>query len=518
MANNSLLFLILASLLLYGFSTKTSSALSIEEATIDDLQLAFKQNQLTSRQLVEFYLKRIRRLNPLLRGVIEVNPDALFLADKADRKRKVNTPGSTGGLHGIPILLKDNIATKDKLNTTAGSYALLGSVVPRDAGVVMKLRKAGAIILGKSSLSEWANFRTNGAPSGFCGRSGQGKNPYVLSVTPCGSSSGSGISVAANLAAVSLGTETDGSILCPSSYNSVVGIKPTVGLTSRAGVIPITPRQDTVGPMCRTVSDAVYVLDAIVGSDSNDAATREAAKYIPNGGYRQFLNPLGLKGKRLGILRTLFYNSGNDKGSRRHQTFEHHFQTLRRQGAVLVDNLQISDIDTITAGQNGELLAMLLEFKPALNEYLEQLVASPVRSLAAVIAFNKKFSRLEKTKEYGQELFEKAEFLSQNITNIDATLKKLVSTFSKLSKNGLEKLIKKNKLDAVVAPDFSYVLSFVLAIGQYPGISVPAGYDSDGVPFGICFGGPKGSEPKLIEIAYGFETATKVRRPPAFKP
>lgn len=183
MANNSQLFLILASLLLYGFFTKTSSALSIEEATIDDLQLAFKQNQLTSRQLVEFYLKRIRRLNPLLRGVIEVNPDALFLADKADRERKVNTPGSTGGLHGIPILLKDNIATKDKLNTTAGSYALLGSVVPRDAGVVMKLRKAGAIILGKSSLSEWANFRTDGAPSGFCGRSGQGKVSCLITRT-----------------------------------------------------------------------------------------------------------------------------------------------------------------------------------------------------------------------------------------------------------------------------------------------------------------------------------------------
>ncbi|XP_006388129.3 probable amidase At4g34880 isoform X1 [Populus trichocarpa] len=493
-------------------------AFSIREASISDLQLAFKQKKLTSRQLVEFYVGEIHGLNSVLKGVIEINPDALYQADRADYERRVRAPGALVGLHGIPILLKDNIATKDKLNTTAGSFALLRSVVPRDAGVVAKLRKSGAIILGKASLSEWAAFRSLNAPNGFCGRSGQGKNPYVLSATPCGSSSGSGISVAANLAAVSLGTETDGSIICPSSYNSVVGIKPTVGLTSRAGVIPITPRQDTVGPMCRTVSDAVYVLDAIVGFDSNDAATREAAKYIPNGGYRQFLNPLGLKGKRLGILRTPFYNSGNDKGSRRHQTFEHHFQTLRRQGAVLVDHLQISDVDTITAGQNGELLATLLEFKPALNEYLEQLVASPVRSLAAVIAFNKKFSRLEKTKEYGQELFKKAEFLSRNITNIDATLKKLVSTFSKLSKNGLEKLIKTNKLDAVVAPDFSYVLSFVLAIGQYPGISVPAGYDSDGVPFGICFGGPKGSEPKLIEIAYGFETATKVRRPPAFKP
>ncbi|CAK7329529.1 unnamed protein product [Dovyalis caffra] len=483
MSTNSLLLFVLGFLQLSGLYTKTSGAFSIEEATIDDLQLAFKQNQLTSRRLVAFYLKRIRRLNPLLKGVIEVNPDALFLADKADRERKANTPGSSVGLHGIPILLKDNIATKDKLNTTAGSYALLGSVVPRDAGVVVKLRKAGAIILGKASLSEWANFRTNGAPSGFCGRSGRGKNPYVLSATPCGSSSGSGISVAANLAAVSLGSETDGSILCPSSYNSVVGIKPTVGLTSRAGVIPITPRQDTVGPICRTVSDAVYVLDAIVGFDSNDVATREAAKYIPHGGCRQFLDPLGLKGKRLGIVRDPFYNFSNVEGSGLiNQTFEHHFQTLRREGAVLIDNLQISDVDTITnIEQSGELLAMLLEFKPALNKYLEQLVASPVRSLADVIAFNKKFSKLEKTKEYGQVFFEQAEFLSQ-IYRIS-----------------------------------SYVRS-VLAIGQYPGISVPAGYNSEGVPFGICFGGLKGSEPKLIEIAYGFETATKVRKPPTFKP
>ncbi|CAK7329532.1 unnamed protein product [Dovyalis caffra] len=518
MSTNSLLLFVLAFLHLSGLYTKTSGAFSIEEATIDDLQLAFKQNQLTSRQLVAFYLKRIRRLNPLLKGVIEVNPDAIFLADKADRERKANTPGSSVGLHGIPILLKDNIATKDKLNTTAGSYALLGSVVPRDAGVVVKLRKAGAIILGKASLSEWANFRTNGAPSGFCGRSGQGKNPYVLSATPCGSSSGSGISVAANLAAVSLGSETDGSILCPSSYNSVVGIKPTVGLTSRAGVIPITPRQDTVGPMCRTVSDAVYVLDAIVGFDSNDVATREASKYIPHGGYRQFLHPLGLKGKRLGIVRDPFYNFGNDKGSVLiKQTFEHHFQTLRREGAVLIDNLQISDVDTITNGQSGESLAILLEFKPALNKYLKQLVASPVRSLADVIAFNKKFSKLEKTKEYGQVLFEQSEFLSRNVSKVDAILKKLVSNFKKLSKNGLEKLIKKNKLDALVAPSTSAVTS-VLAIGQYPGISVPAGYNSEGVPFGICFGGLKGSEPKLIEIAYGFETATKVRKPPTFKP
>ncbi|KAK6240801.1 hypothetical protein SCA6_006190 [Theobroma cacao] len=228
-----------------GSHSKMNHEFSMKEASVHDLQLAFERNQLTSRQLVEFYLGEIHRLNPLLRGVIEIDPDALYQADKADRERKAKVPGSLVGLHGIPILLKDNIATKDKMNTTAGSLALLGSVVPRDAGVVTKLRKSGAIILGKASLSEWAHYRDEYAPAGWCARTGQGKNPYNLSANPCGSSSGSAISVAANMAAVSLGTDTSGSILCPSSFNSIVGIKPTVGLTSRAGVIPISPRQDT---------------------------------------------------------------------------------------------------------------------------------------------------------------------------------------------------------------------------------------------------------------------------------
>ncbi|KAJ0076981.1 hypothetical protein Patl1_36075 [Pistacia atlantica] len=317
--NTSLNFSIYSTLLmiLLSISTNTISsyAFSIREATISDLQLAFKQHQLTSRQLVEFYLGEISRLNPVLNGIIEVNPDALHQADKADYERKVEAPGSLSGLHGIPILLKDNIATKDKLNTTAGSLALLGSIVPRDAGVVTKLRKTGAIIFGKASLSEWAAFRSLSAPNGFSARGGQGKNPYVLSADPCGSSSGSAISVAANMVAVSLGTETDGSILCPSSSNSVVGIKPTVGLTSRAG--DRCPR-----PICRTVADAVHVLDAIAGFDYNDPATKEASKYIPYGGYKQFLKPYGLKGKRLGIVRNPFFNF--DKGSPLTQAFEYH--------------------------------------------------------------------------------------------------------------------------------------------------------------------------------------------------
>ncbi|CAI8599528.1 unnamed protein product [Vicia faba] len=278
-------------------------------------------------------------------------------------------------IHSHGVL--DNIATKDKLNTTAGSYALLGSVVPRDAGVVTKLRKAGAIILGKATLSEWSHYRSAAAPSGWSARGGQGKNPYTLGF-PCGSSSGSAISVAANLVTVSLGTKTDGSILCPSNFNSVVGIKPTVGLTSRAGVVPISPRQDTIGPICRTVSDAAYVLETIAGIDTVDKATIEASKYIPKGGYAQFLKKDGLRGKRLGVVR-LFYNFGNDTFM--HETFKLRLKTLRQRGAVLVDNLKIDDIDDIIVAQS-EIIALNFEFKLSLNAYLKDLIASPVKSLA----------------------------------------------------------------------------------------------------------------------------------------
>ncbi|XP_031247940.1 probable amidase At4g34880 isoform X1 [Pistacia vera] len=499
--------LVFLALLTSGSLIIVSHAFSIKEATIRDIHLAFKLNKLTSRQLVELYLGEIHKLNPKLRGVIEVNPDALKLAEKADQEREAGAARSKLGLHGIPILLKDNIATKDKMNTTAGSFALVGSVVPRDAFVVTKLIKAGAIILGKASMSEWAAFRSfGGPPNGWCARSGQGKNPYLLSATPCGSSSGSAISVAANMVAVSLGTETDGSILYPSSANSLVGIKPTVGLTSRDGVIPISPRQDTVGPICRTVADAVYVLDAIVGFDHNDKATREASKYIPHGGYKQFLKPYGLKGKRLGIVRNTLGSIANE--TQVAKAFENHIQTLRQQGAVLLDNLKIDSID---GDASGETLALAAEFKQALNAYLKGLVASPVRSLADVIEFNKKFSKLEKTKEYGQSLFE----FAQTRNGIDHKVKAALLNLTKLSRDGFVKLIKENKLDAVVTPGL-YITSN-LAIGGFPGITVPAGYGSKGFPFGIYFAGLKGSEPKLIEIAYGFEQATKIRKPPSFK-
>ncbi|WJX53058.1 amidase [Trifolium repens] len=493
-----LLLLTFPSMLLPKSST---TEFSIKEATIKDLQLAFQTNQLTSRQLVEFYLNQIKIQNPILKGVLEVNPDALAHADIADYERREKTLGSLSRLHGIPILIKDTIATKDKLNTTAGSFALLGSVVPRDAGVVTKLREAGAIILGKATLSEWSHYRTFEAPNGWSARGGQGKNPYTLD-EPCGSSSGSAISVAANLVSVSLGTETDGSILCPSSMNSVVGIKPTVGLTSRAGVVPISPRQDTVGPICRTVSDAAYVLETIAGIDTFDEATTEASKYIPKGGYAQFLKKDGLRGKRLGVVRR-YYDFGNDTFL--HETFKLHLNTLRQRGAVVVDDLKIDYINEIINGQS-EAIALNFEFKLSLNAYLKDLIASPVKSLADVIAFNNKHPKLEKM-EYGQDVMVQAE----KTNGIGEAQTQALLNLTRWSQDGFEKLMKINELDAVVTPFSSF--SSILAIGGYPGVSVPAGYEK-GVPFGICFGGLKGSEPKLIEIAYSFEQATLIRKPP----
>ncbi|XP_027342474.1 probable amidase At4g34880 isoform X2 [Abrus precatorius] len=451
-------FLILLVTLLSLPPTTMGKVFSVEEATIYDLQHAFRTNQLTSRKLVEFYLKQIETQNPVLRGVLELNPDALAQADRADQERSAKAPGSFSALHGIPILLKDNIATKDKMNTTAGSYALLGSVVPRDAGVVTRLRKAGAIILGKASLSEWAHYRSNGAPSGWSAR----------------------------------------------DSNSVVGIKPTVGLTSRAGVVPITPRQDTVGPICRTVSDAALVLETIVGIDTNDKATIQASKYIPKGGYAQFLKKDGLRGKRLGVVR-LFYNFGNDTFLR--DTFKLHLETLRRRGAVLVDKLEIDNINEVL-GSPSEGIAMAIEFKSSLNAYLRDLVTSPVRSLADVIDFNKKHPKLEKL-EYGQDLMVEAQKTSGT-----ELLNQALLNMTRLSQNGFEKLMEKNKLDALVVP-FS-IFSTILAIGGHPGVTVPAGYEK-GMPFGICFAGLQGSEPKLIEIAYSFEQATVIRKPPPLR-
>ncbi|XP_015697226.2 probable amidase At4g34880 [Oryza brachyantha] len=502
-------------LLLVAAATAAAAAFELEEATVDSIRRAFARGELTSRALVELYLRRIAALDPALHAVVELDPDgALAAADRADAERRLAVPGAAlPPLHGVPVLVKDNIAAAGgggALNATAGSLALLGSRPAGDAGVVERLRRAGAVVLGTASLSEWCNFRAPGIPAGWSPRGGQGKNPYVPSATPCASSSGSAIAAAANMVAVTIGTETDGSIMCPSSYNSAVGIKPTVGLTSRAGVIIISPRMDTVGPICRTVSDAVQVLEAIVGYDPQDAeATRVATQYIPEGGYRKFLNIDGLRGKRLGILRKDFFQFPS--GSVQQKVFDDHFNTLSKMGAILVDNLEMPSMNIINdAIRSGERALMLAEFKLSLNSYLSELATSHVRSLSDIIDFNNKHPVEEKMAEYGQSYL-----LQSEATNgIGPTEKKAIAELNKLC-GGMEKIMRVNQLDAIVAPGAS--AHSLLAIGGYPAITVPAGYASNGVPFAICFGGLKGSEPRLIEIAYSFEQATKVRRPPTFQ-
>ncbi|KAK9142832.1 hypothetical protein Syun_012232 [Stephania yunnanensis] len=376
-----ILSLVLIIITFFGFSSEVRGyAFSIGEATIHDIQTAFKQYKLTSRELVELYIGEIRRLNPVVHGVIEVNPDALWQANKAYAERKLEAVSSSSPLHGIPILLKDNIATKDRLNTTACSFALLGSVVPRDAGVVAKLRKRRAIILGKAGLSEWASFRSTSAPNAWSGRGGQGKNPYVLSRRSGGSS---------KVDRPFRGFKHGGGffrnrdkwvhfISCKRKL--VVGIKPTIGLTSRSGIVPISPRQDIVGaglyvePFRMRWSTWMPLL-VLIGK--THAATREASKFIPYGGYKQFLKPYEVKGKRLGVVRNPFSSFPND--STVIQAFESHLHTLRQSGAILVNNLEINEINTIlNATQSGEALALVVEFKLALNAYLKDLIISPV--------------------------------------------------------------------------------------------------------------------------------------------
>ncbi|KAL8137143.1 hypothetical protein V2J09_003144 [Rumex salicifolius] len=486
-----------------------ATSFNFEELTIDQIHVAFTAKTLTCRQLVDHYLHRIESLNPLLRAVVEVNPDARDLADEADKQR--NAGACLGRLHGVPVLLKDTISTHDAMGTTAGSYALVGAKVARDATVVERLRKEGAVVLGKASLSEWYKIRSiDHLPNGWCARSGQGVNPYVKSADPCGSSSGSAISVAANLVSVSLGTDTHSSIICPSDHNSVVGIRPTVGLVSRAGVIPLSPRQDTVGPICRTVSDAVHVLDSIAGYDPRDhEATQISSKFIPQGGYKQFLNIDGLRGKRLGIVRHPFVTSLH--GSAVAHAFEDLLSILRQKGAVLVGDLEINNIDTIlNPHKSGELTAMTADFKLTISKYLSELVTSPVRSLADIIAFNEKNPELENLREYGQDGLIEAEKMSGN----EEEIRRIKESLDELCQLGFEKTMHENQLDAMVTPGTKAIP--VMAIGGYPGITVPAGYDEEGKPFGMLFSGIKGSEVKLIEIAFGFEQATLKRKPPVF--
>jgi len=494
-------------------------AFELEEVTITELQDGLKSGRYSSRSLVEKYLDRINDVDkkgPAINSVIELNPDAEGIAVTLDRERKEK--GARGPLHGIPILIKDNIDTADRMMTTAGSLALVGSKPLQDAFVVKKLRDAGAVIIGKTNLSEWANFRSNHSSSGWSGRGGQTKNAYVLDRNPCGSSSGSGAATAANLCAAAIGTETDGSVVCPSSANSLVGIKPTVGLVGRSGIIPIAHSQDTAGPMTRSVADAAIILGALTGIDPRDGATSQGKSFTD---YTQFLDKNGLKGMRLGVVRKNFgFNDGVDK------LMNELLVEIKKLGAIIIDP---TDIPTSGKFDDSELEVLLYEFKTDLNAYLARLgPQAPVHSLKEVIAFNER-NREREMPFFGQDLFTKAEEKGP------LTSKKYLQALSKnhllTRTQGIDLVMSKNRLDALIAPTggpawptdwingdhFTGGYSSASAVAGYPHITVPAGYVF-GLPVGISFFAGAYSEPKLCKIAYAFEQATKARRAPQFLP
>jgi amidase len=494
---------------------------SLEEATVGELQFAMSKHRTSAVALVKAYLSRIRAIDqhgPNLRAVIEVNPDALSIARELDRERKAKGP--RGPLHGIPVLIKDNIGTRDRMATTAGSLALVGSKPARDAFVAERLRQAGVVILGKTNLSEWANFRSSRSTSGWSGRGGLTRNPYVLDRNPSGSSSGSGAAVAANLCMAAVGTETDGSILSPSSVNGIVGIKPTLGLISRAGIVPIAHSQDTSGPMARTVRDAAILLSALAGIDARDPATAPSEGKV-HADYSVFLDPNGLRGARIGVARKFF---GLLPAAVK--LIEQGIAEMRRLGATIVD-----PADLPSHGQFGdaEYEVLLYEFKADLNAYLATLEGSaPVRTLKEIIQFNEANSHREMP-HFQQETMLKAE---EKGPLSEPAYREARARCLRLSRDeGIDAVMTTHQLDALVAPTTgpAHVTDLVLgdrdiggstepaAVAGYPSITVPAGFVS-GLPMGISFFGRAYSEPTLLRLAYAFEQATQFRRPPPFLP
>lgn len=494
----------------------------LEEQTIADLRAAMAGGALTSQRLVEAYLERIQALDtsgPTLRAVIEVNPDALAIAEALDQERAEHGP--RGPLHGIPILLKDNIDTADKMETTAGSLALVGVRRAQDAHVAARLREAGAVLLGKANMSEWANFRSTHSSSGWSARGGQARNPYALDRTPCGSSSGSASAVAANLCVAAVGTETDGSILCPASINGVVGIKPTVGLTSRVGVIPISHSQDTVGPFARTVSDAAILLGVLADVDPRDPAAPVNTRFIPDNPI-QYLNPDALRGARIGIPREM-YTGYSEKVD---AVFATVVETLKSLGAVLVDPANIPSAKQMRDSE-AELTVLLYEFKADLNAYLAQLGSeAQAHTLEELIAFNRAHAEQE-LPYFGQELFELAQqkgpLTEQEYLDARAECLRLARD------EGIDAVMRQHNLDALCMPTAEPAWKIDLidgdhsmggasqpaAIAGYPAISVPAGH-TFGLPIGVTFMGQAYGEPQLIGYAYAFEQATKARRAPTY--
>ena len=491
----------------------------LEEATIAQLQAEMSAGKHTARSLAEAYLARIEAVDGTLKSVIEVNPDALSVAAALDAERKAK--GARGPLHGVPVLIKDNIATADGMATTAGSLALVGANAPRDSFVAARLRAAGAVILGKTNLSEWANFRSSKSSSGWSGRGGQCRNPYALDRSPCGSSSGTGAAVAANLAAVGVGTETDGSIVCPSAANSLVGIKPTVGLVSRAGIVPISHTQDTAGPMARTVADAAALLGALAGADPADAATAAGRGKVPSD-YAAFLDARGLDGARIGVARAKFFGYSPETD----EIAENAIREMKRMGAVVVDP---ADIPHAGEFDDAEFEVLLYEFKADLNAYLSEWApGAPVRTLAEVIGFNEQ-NRDREMPFFRQDIMEKAQ---KKGPLSDPGYGKALMRCRQLSRaKGLDAVMAKHRLDAIVAPTggppwtidlvngdhFLGASSTAAAVAGYPSVTVPAGYVF-GLPVGLTFIGAAWSEGTLLRLAYSFEQGTRVRRPPRFLP
>jgi len=495
-------------------------ALPLEETTIEQLQSWLKLGRYTSEALTRMYLERIRALDkqgPRINAIIELNPDALKIAAAMDRERRDGK--LRGPLHGIPIVIKDNIDTADRMMTTAGSLALVGEPAAKDAFVVQRLREAGAVILGKTNLTEWANWRGARSTSGWSGRGGQTRNPYALDRSPCGSSSGSGSAVAANLAVAGIGTETNGSIVCPASVMSLVGIKPTLGLVSRSGIVPIAQSMDTAGPMARTVADAAALLSAIAGADPVDPATAEANKHLESD-YTRHLKADGLKGARIGVARKRVtgYSPPTDR------LLERAVEDLRRLGAEIIDPADIGSLGDYT---DSYVEVFHYEFKAGLNKYLAARTGVPIRSLKDAIEFNDK-NKDREMPYFGQERFLQAEAKGP-LT--DEAYREALQKCRKLSREGIDGVLQKHRLDALVMPTgnpawptdyvngdhFLGSSSTPAAIAGYPNITVPMGYVY-GLPVGISFTGTAWSEATLIRLAYAYEQGTKHRRPPKMLP
>jgi amidase len=503
-------------------SARTASrvkAFELDELSIAQLQDLMQRRKATAVSLVKKYQARIKaidRRGPRLNAVLELNPDALLIAADLDKERLAKGP--RGPLHGMPVLIKDNIDTHDRMTTTAGSLALQGSIPPRDAFLVTKLRAAGAVLLGKTNLSEWANFRGTLSTSGWSGRGGQTRNPYSLDRNPSGSSSGSAVAVSANLCAVAVGTETDGSILSPSSFNGIIGIKPTVGLVSRSGIIPIAHSQDTAGPMAKTVADAATLLGVLAGSDPEDSATAQSSTKGRTD-YTRFLDPNGLQSMRLGVARNFFgFHPKVD------ELMETALAEMKRAGATLVDPVRVPKPPELEAAEREVLH---YEMKADMNAYLARLGPNaPVHTLTDIIQFNEQHHNQE-LRWFGQEDLLKSE---QKGPLTDKAYLQARGTCWRLARvEGIDATMSEHRLDAIVAPTSTpaHLTDWALgdhylgdsttpaAVAGYPSITVPAGL-VNGLPVGISFFAEAWSEPKLLRIAFAFEQATKARRPPRF--